>query len=80
MTGGEVMAEPRRVEGAHIFGLGGSEEVGFSTPSSIVPLSLRSGLHEGSVMSMADGYARASEKRPGQSPSIAGAGYAFGRW
>jgi benzoylformate decarboxylase len=81
MTGGELMAELLvDWQIPYIFGLGGSEEVGF-LDALVDRLSLQyvQGLHEGSVMSMADGYARAS----GQTPivnlhSVAGAGYALG--
>lgn len=81
MTGGELMAELLvDWEVPYVFGLGGSEEVGF-LDALVDRLSLQyvQGLHEGSVMSMADGYARAS----GQTPivnlhSVAGTGYALG--
>ncbi|HJO37786.1 MAG: thiamine pyrophosphate-binding protein [Vicinamibacterales bacterium] len=79
-TGGELMAEflvDWKVP--YVFGLGGSEEVGF-LDALVDRLSLQyvQSLHEGSVMSMADGYARAS----GQTAimnlhSVAGAGYAL---
>ncbi len=81
MTGGEVMAELLlEWKLPYVFGLGGSEEVGFlDALVDRTALHFVTGLHEGSVMSMADGYARAS----GETPlvllhSIAGAGYAFG--
>jgi thiamine pyrophosphate-dependent acetolactate synthase large subunit-like protein len=62
LTGGEVMAEfliDWNV--AYVFGLGGSEEVGFlDALVDRVQLQYVQGLHESSVMAMADGYARAS--------------------
>ncbi|MFQ5742998.1 MAG: thiamine pyrophosphate-binding protein [Acidobacteriota bacterium] len=80
LTGGELMAEfliDWKVP--YVFGLGGSEEIGF-LDALVDRLSLQyvQALHEGSVMSMADGYARAS----GQTAlmnlhSVAGAGYAL---
>ncbi len=81
MTGGEVMAELLLEWNVpYIFGLGGSEEVGFlDALVDRVALHFVTGLHEGSVMSMADGYARASGAPPlVLLHSIAGAGYAFG--
>src|SRR5262245_1633868 len=81
MTGGEVMAEfLLEWKVPYVFGLGGSEEVGFlDALVDRVALHFVTGLHEGSVMSMADGYARASGTPPlVLLHSIAGAGYAFG--
>lgn len=81
MTGGEVMAELLEEWNVpYIFGLGGSEEVGFlDALVDRTALHFVAGLHEGSVMSMADGYARASGETPLVNlHSIAGAGYAFG--
>ncbi|HEY7696982.1 MAG TPA: thiamine pyrophosphate-binding protein, partial [Vicinamibacteria bacterium] len=81
MTGGEVMAELLLEWNVpYIFGLGGSEEVGFlDALVDRTALHFVTGLHEGSVMSMADGYARASGETPLVNlHSIAGAGYAFG--
>jgi benzoylformate decarboxylase len=81
MTGGEVMAELLLEWNVpYVFGLGGSEEVGFlDALVDRTPLHFVTGLHEGSVMSMADGYARASGTVPlVMLHSIAGAGYAFG--
>src|SRR5262245_51096419 len=81
MTGGEVMAELLLEWNVpYVFGLGGSEEVGFlDALVDRVDLHFVTGLHEGSVMSMADGYARASGAPPlVLLHSIAGAGYAFG--
>ncbi len=81
MTGGEVMAELLlEWDLPYVFGLGGSEEVGFlDALVDRTALHFVTGLHEGSVMSMADGYARASGETPLVNlHSIAGAGYAFG--
>jgi benzoylformate decarboxylase len=81
LTGGELMAE-LLVEWKvpYVFGLGGSEEVGF-LDALVDRLSLQyvQGLHEGAVMSMADGYARASGNTPIMNlHSVAGAAYALG--
>jgi len=81
LTGGELMAE-LLVEWKvpYVFGLGGSEEVGF-LDALVDRLSLQyvQGLHEGAVMSMADGYARASGETPIMNlHSVAGAAYALG--
>lgn len=80
-TGGELIAEFLiDWEIPYVFGLGGSEEVGF-LDALVDRLSLQhvQGLHEGSVMSMADGYARVSGKTPIMNlHSVAGAGYALG--
>ena len=82
LTGGEVMAEfliDWNVP--YIFGLGGSEEVGFlDALVDRVQLQYVQGLHESSVMAMADGYARAS----GQTAFVnvhsdAGTAYALGQ-
>ena len=80
MTGGELMAEfllDWKVP--YVFGLGGSEEVGFlDALVDRLELHYVQSLHEGSVMSMADGYARASGEIPVVNlHSVAGAGYAF---
>ncbi|HXV60155.1 MAG TPA: thiamine pyrophosphate-binding protein [Vicinamibacteria bacterium] len=80
LTGGEVMAEllvDWKVP--YVFGLGGSEEVGF-LDALVDRLSLQyvHGLHEASVMAMADGYARATGEVPIMNlHSVAGAGYAL---
>lgn len=79
-TGGELMAEFLLERDArYVFGLGGSEEVGFlDALVDRIELQYVQGLHEGSVMSMADGYARASGETPIVNlHSVAGAGYAF---
>ncbi len=82
LTGGEVMAEfliDWNVP--DIFGLAGSEEVGFlDALVDRVQLQYVQGLHESSVMAMADGYARAS----GQTAFVnvhsdAGTAYALGQ-
>jgi benzoylformate decarboxylase len=82
LTGGEVMAE-FLIEWKipYIFGLGGSEEVGFlDALVDRVALQYVQGLHESSVMAMADGFARAS----GQTAFVnvhsdAGTAYALGQ-
>lgn len=62
MTGGEILAEfLLDWQVPYVFGLGGSEEVGFlDALVDRVQLQYVQGLHEASVMAMADGYARAS--------------------
>ena len=82
MTGGEVMAEfLLEWKIPYIFGLGGSEEVGFlDALVDRVQLQYVQGLHETAVMAMADGYARIS----GQTAfvnlhSVAGTAYALGQ-
>jgi len=82
MSGGEVMAEfLLEWEIPYVFGLGGSEEVGFlDALVDRVQLQYVQGLHESSVMAMADGYARTS----GQPAfvnlhSVAGTAYALGQ-
>jgi thiamine pyrophosphate-dependent acetolactate synthase large subunit-like protein len=81
-TGGEIMAEfliDWNVP--YVFGLAGSEEVGFlDALVDRVQLQYVQGLHESSVMAMADGYARAS----GQTAFVnvhsdAGTAYALGQ-
>jgi benzoylformate decarboxylase len=81
-TGGEVMAEfliDWNVP--YVFGLAGSEEVGFlDALVDRVQLQYVQALHESSVMAMADGYARAS----GQTAFVnvhsdAGTAYALGQ-
>ncbi len=80
LTGGELTAELLRDwDVRYVFGLGGSEEVGFlDALVDRLDLQYVQALHEGSVMAMADGYARAS----GQTSfvnlhSVAGLGYAL---
>jgi benzoylformate decarboxylase len=82
LTGGEVMAEfliDWRVP--YVFGLAGSEEVGFlDALVDRVALQYVQGLHESSVMAMADGYARASGQTAFvQVHSDAGTAYALGQ-
>jgi benzoylformate decarboxylase len=81
-TGGEVMAEfliDWNVP--YIFGLAGSEEVGFlDALVDRVQLQYVQALHESSVMAMADGYARASGQTAFvQVHSDAGTAYALGQ-
>jgi benzoylformate decarboxylase len=81
LTGGELMAELLVDWNVpYVFGLGGSEEVGFlDALVDRLPLQYVQGLHEGAVMSMADGYARASGETPIMNlHSVAGAAYALG--
>ena len=82
ITGGEVMAEfliDWNVP--YVFGLAGSEEVGFlDALVDRVKLQYVQGLHESSVMAMADGYARASGQTAFvQVHSDAGTAYALGQ-
>jgi benzoylformate decarboxylase len=81
LTGGELMAELLvDWEVPYVFGLGGSEEVGF-LDALVDRLALQyvHGIHEASVMSMADGYARATGEVPIMNlHSVAGAAYALG--
>ena len=82
VTGGEVMAEfliDWNVQ--YVFGLAGSEEVGFlDALVDRVKLQYVQGLHESSVMAMADGYARASGQTAFvQVHSDAGTAYALGQ-
>jgi thiamine pyrophosphate-dependent acetolactate synthase large subunit-like protein len=82
VTGGEVMAEflvDWKVP--YVFGLAGSEEVGFlDALVDRVALQYVQGLHESSVMAMADGYARASGQTAFvQVHSDAGTAYALGQ-
>jgi thiamine pyrophosphate-dependent acetolactate synthase large subunit-like protein len=82
LTGGEVMAEfliDWNVP--YVFGLAGSEEVGFlDALVDRVKLQYVQALHESSVMAMADGYARASGQTAFvQVHSDAGTAYALGQ-
>ena len=80
-TGGELTAEfLREWDVPYVFGLGGSEEVGFlDALVDRLDLQYVQGLHEGSVMSMADGYARAAgETAFVNLHSVSGTGYALG--
>jgi thiamine pyrophosphate-dependent acetolactate synthase large subunit-like protein len=81
VSGGELMAEfLRDWEVPYIFGLGGSEEVGFlDTLVDRIDLQYVLALHEGSAMSMADGYARSVGKPAFVNlHSVVGASYALG--
>ncbi|HKX33018.1 MAG TPA: thiamine pyrophosphate-binding protein [Blastocatellia bacterium] len=82
LSGGEVMAEfLLEWKIPYVFGLGGSEEVGFlDAMVDRLQLQYVQGLHESSVTAMADGYARTS----GQTAfinlhSVAGTAYALGQ-
>jgi benzoylformate decarboxylase len=81
LTGGELMAE-FLVEWKvpYVFGIGGSEEIGFlDALVDRISLQYVQGLHEGSVMSMADGYARASGTTAFVNVhAVAGTAYALG--
>jgi len=82
VTGGEVMAEFLiDWDVPYVFGLAGSEEVGFlDALVDRVKLQYVQGLHESSVMAMADGYARASGQTAFvQVHSDAGTAYALGQ-
>ena len=82
LTGGEVMAEFLLDWNVpYVFGLAGSEEVGFlDALVDRVKLQYVQGLHESSVMAMADGYARASGQTAFvQVHSDAGTAYALGQ-
>lgn len=82
LTGGEVMAECLiDWDVTYIFGLGGSEEVGFlDALVDRVRLQYVHALHETSVVAMADGYARASGKVGFVNVhAVAGTAYALGQ-
>ncbi|MCI0517233.1 MAG: thiamine pyrophosphate-binding protein [Woeseiaceae bacterium] len=81
LTGGQLTVEfLREWSIPYVFGLGGSEEVGFL--DALVEqddLDYVLALHEGSALSMADGYARATGKPAFVNlHSVAGASYALG--
>jgi len=81
LTGGELMVEfLRDWKVPYVFGLGGSEEVGFlDALTDADDLHYVLALHEGSAMSMADGYARSSRTTSFVNlHSIAGAANALG--
>jgi len=81
MTGGELMVEfLRDWKVPWVFGLGGSEEVGFlDAMTEQEDLHYVLALHEGSALSMADGYSRSSGATGFVNlHSIAGAAYALG--
>ncbi len=81
LTGGELMAEfLRGWEIRYVFGLGGSEEVGFlDALVDRTDLHYVLALHEGAAVAMADGYAR-SQGRPAFANihSLAGTANALG--
>ena len=82
LTGGEVMAEclvDWNVK--YVFGLGGSEEVGFlDALVDRTSLHYVQALHESSVVAMADGYARASGNVGFVNVhAVAGTAYALGQ-
>lgn len=82
LTGGELMLEfLRDWKIPFIFGLGGSEEVGFLDALSDAPdVKYILALHEASAMAMADGYARSSGDTAFLNlHSVAGASYALGQ-
>ncbi|MEE8339149.1 MAG: thiamine pyrophosphate-binding protein [Xanthomonadales bacterium] len=81
LTGGELMVEfLLEWKVPYVFGLGGSEEVGFlDAMTDRDGLHYVLALHEGSALSMADGFARASGTTGFVNlHSIAGAAYALG--
>lgn len=81
LTGGELMAEFLLDWNVpYVFGLGGSEEVGFlDALADRLKLNYVLALHEGSALSMADGYARASSRTGFVNlHSVAGSAYALG--
>jgi len=82
LTGGELMAEfLSDWDVQYIFGLGGSEEVGFLDALVDKPdLQYILAIHESSAMAMADGYAKSSGKTAFINlHSVAGASYALGQ-
>ncbi|MBT5187433.1 MAG: thiamine pyrophosphate-binding protein [Kordiimonadaceae bacterium] len=82
LTGGEVMAEFLiEWDVPYVFGLAGSEEVGFLDALVDRPnLNYATCIHENAAMAMADGYSRATGKTSiVQLHSVAGAAYALGQ-
>ncbi|MFQ5548196.1 MAG: thiamine pyrophosphate-binding protein [Woeseia sp.] len=82
MTGGALVAEFLiDWQVAYVFGLAGSEEVGFLDALVDRPaLKYATCLHESAAMAMADGYSRSTGKTPFvQLHSVAGAAYALGQ-
>ncbi|MBT5074995.1 MAG: thiamine pyrophosphate-binding protein [Kordiimonadaceae bacterium] len=82
LSGGEVMAEFLiEWDVPYVFGLAGSEEVGFL--DALVDrdqLTYVTCIHENAAMAMADGYSRATKKTSiVQLHSVAGASYALGQ-
>ncbi len=81
-TGGELMVEfLRDWDVPFVFGLAGSEEVGFLDAMVDLPdLKYATCLHENTAMAMADGYSRATGKTSFVClHSVAGAAYALGQ-
>jgi len=81
-TGGELMAEFLiDWQVPYVFGLAGSEEVGFlDALVDRTQLQYATCLHESAAMAMADGYSRATGRTPiVQLHSVAGAAYALGQ-
>lgn len=82
LTGGEVMAEfLKEWNVPYVFGLAGSEEVGFLDALVDRPeLKYTTCIHENTAMAMADGYSRSTGKTSiVQLHSVAGAAYALGQ-
>jgi len=82
MTGGELMAEFLiDWDVPYVFGLAGSEEVGFlDALVDRVELQYATCLHENAAMAMADGYSRSTGQTTiVQLHSVAGAAYALGQ-
>lgn len=82
MTGGEVMAEfLLDWQIPYVFGLAGSEEVGFLDALVDRPkLQYATCLHENAAMAMADGYSRSTGRTSiVQLHSVAGVAYALGQ-
>jgi len=83
LTGGEIMAEfLLEWDVPYVFGLAGSEEVGFlDALVDRTDLQYATCLHEHVAMAMADGYSRSTGKTSIVClHSVAGAAYALGRW
>jgi len=81
-TGGELMAEFLiDWQVPYVFGLAGSEEVGFlDALVDRTQLQYATCLHESAAMAMADGYSRSTGQTPiVQLHSVAGAAYALGQ-
>lgn len=82
LTGGEMMAEFLiEWDVPYVFGLAGSEEVGFLDALVDRPqLKYATCIHENTAMAMADGFSRATGKTSiVQLHSVAGAAYALGQ-
>jgi benzoylformate decarboxylase len=82
LTGGEAMCEfLKDWEIPYIFGIAGSEEVGFLDALVDRPeLHYMTSLHEGAAMAMADGYSRSTGATSVvQLHSVAGVAYALGQ-